>query len=156
MADDPQRSWRGLSVNLALPFTADGSIDADRLAESVTWVTSRGVRTLIPNTAMGEFQSLSDLERTRVVRIVVDAAPKGALVVPSVTAASTSLSRSLAEQAAEVGAAAVTVRPPAGYTANQFAVRDHYQDVAAVGLPVIAVNAPVGSVDLVPELVGHL
>ncbi|KOG17306.1 dihydrodipicolinate synthase family protein, partial [Streptomyces viridochromogenes] len=61
------------------------------------------------------------------------------------------------EQAAEAGAGSVLLLPPNAYRADEPAVRAHYAEVAAAGLPVVAYNNPIDTkVDLTPALLASL
>lgn len=140
-------------VAIPTPFRDDLSVDFDRLQEHVRWLADSGCHAVAPAGALGEYQALSESERAEVVRATVQAAPAGCAVVAGVGGYGSRQSRRWAEQAAEAGAAAVLAPPPDGYPARDAEVVAHYREVAAVGLPVVAVNNPAETrVDLTPEL----
>ena len=80
------------------------------------------------------------------------------IVVAGVHGAGWHQARRWAEQAAEAGAAARACccrRTPTGPTTR--AVVEHYREVAAVGLPIVAYNNPIDTkVDLTPALLAEL
>ncbi|MFE9609860.1 dihydrodipicolinate synthase family protein [Streptomyces sp. NPDC006012] len=151
------RPWRGIMVATALPLREDLSIDYDAYAEHVRWLIGNGCDGVVPNGSLGEYQTLTDDERARVVRTAVEAAGDGARVMPGVAAYGSAESRRLAEQAAEQGCGSVLLLPPNAYRADAQAVRAHYADVARTGLPVVGYNNPIDTkVDLTPALLAQL
>ncbi|GAA3557611.1 dihydrodipicolinate synthase family protein [Nonomuraea rosea] len=149
--------WHGVHVATALPFHDDLSVDYDGYAEHVRFLAAGGCDGVCPNGSLGEYQTLTDEERARVVRTAVEAAPDGFRVMPGVAAYGAAESRRWAEQAAEAGASSVLLLPPNAYRADRAAVVGHYREVAKAGLPVVAYNNPIDTkVDLVPELLAEL
>ncbi|WP_043627867.1 dihydrodipicolinate synthase family protein [Nonomuraea candida] len=149
--------WHGVHVATALPFNDDLSVDYDAYAEHVRFLAEGGCDGVCPNGSLGEYQTLTDEERARVVRTAVEAAPDGFHVMPGVAAYGAAESRRWAEQAAEAGASSVLLLPPNAYRADRRAVVGHYREVAKAGLPVVAYNNPIDTkVDLTPDLLAEL
>jgi dihydrodipicolinate synthase/N-acetylneuraminate lyase len=149
--------WRGVLVANALPFTDDLEIDFDRHAQHVAWLAESGCDGITPNGSLGEYQTLTDSERARVVETAMAAAPGGFAVIPGVGAYGSREAVRWTEHAAEAGAPAVMSLPPNAYRADERSIFDHFRAVAAVGLPVIAYNNPIDTkVDLTPELLARL
>ncbi|MCQ8771246.1 dihydrodipicolinate synthase family protein [Streptomyces telluris] len=153
----PDRPWRGIMVATALPLRADLSVDYDAYAEHVRRLVENGCDGVVPNGSLGEYQTLTPQERARVVRTAVEAAGDGARVMPGVAAYGSAEARQWAEQAAEAGCGSVLLLPPNAYRADERAVRAHYTEVAAAGIPVVAYNNPIDTkVDLTPALLARL
>ncbi|MFE5867355.1 dihydrodipicolinate synthase family protein [Streptomyces roseifaciens] len=153
----PDRPWRGIMVATALPLRADLSVDYDAYAEHVRRLVENGCDGVVPNGSLGEYQTLTPQERARVVRTAVEAAGDGARVMPGVAAYGSAEARHWAEQAAEAGCGSVLLLPPNAYRADEQAVRAHYTEVAAAGIPVVAYNNPIDTkVDLTPALLARL
>ena len=151
------KPWRGVHVASALPFRDDLSVDYDAFAEHVRFLAANGCDGVCPNGSLGEYQTLSDEERARVVSTAVEAAPSGFTVMAGAAAYGSLQSRRWIEQAAEAGAASVLLLPPNTYRADDEAVLEHYRTAAAVGLPIVAYNNPIDTkVDLRPELLARL
>ncbi|MFI6182677.1 dihydrodipicolinate synthase family protein [Nonomuraea sp. NPDC051191] len=149
--------WRGIHVATALPFHDDLSVDYDGFAEHVRFLVAGGCDGVTPNGSLGEYQTLTPEERTRVVETAVQAAPAGFGVMPGVAAYGAMEARRWAEQAAEAGATSVLLLPPNAYRAPREAVVAHYREVAKAGLPVVAYNNPFDTkVDLTPALLAEL
>ncbi|WP_407555285.1 dihydrodipicolinate synthase family protein [Streptomyces sp. Pv4-95] len=154
------RPWHGIMVATTLPFRSfrnELSVDYDAYGAQVARLIAAGCDGVVPNGSLGEYQTLTDDERARVVRIAVEAAGDGDRVMPGVSAYGSAASRRWAEQAAEAGAGSVLLLPPNGYRADPAAVRAHFAEVAAAGLPVVAYNNPFDTkVDLTPGLLAEL
>ncbi|WP_328608447.1 dihydrodipicolinate synthase family protein [Amycolatopsis sp. NBC_00345] len=153
-----EKPWHGVLVATALPLRGpELTADFDTFAEHVAWLAANGCDGVTPNGSLGEYQTLSVEERTRVVRTAVDAAPEGFTVMPGVAAYGAAEARRWAENAAEAGCPAVMLLPPNSYRADERAVLAHYREVAKAGLPIVAYNNPFDTkVDLVPELLAEL
>ncbi|MGR8008144.1 dihydrodipicolinate synthase family protein [Streptomyces hypolithicus] len=144
-------------VATTLPLRDDLSVDYDAYGEHVRWLIDSGCDGVVPNGSLGEYQTLTDDERARVVRTAVEAAGDGARVMPGVAAYGSAEARRWTEQAADAGAGSVLLLPPNAFRADHAAVRAHYADVAQVGMPVVAYNNPFDTkVDLVPSLLAQL
>ena len=152
-----RQPWHGVLVATALPMRADLSVDLDAYAEHVQWLAESGCDGVAPNGSLGEYQTLSDVERAAVVRAAIEASPEGFTVMPGVGAYGALQSRHWAEQAAETGAPVVMMLPPNTYRADDETVVDHYRTVAEVGVPILAYNNPFDTkVDLTPRLLARL
>ncbi|MFD9206958.1 dihydrodipicolinate synthase family protein [Streptomyces sioyaensis] len=151
------RPWHGIMVATTLPFRDDLSVDHDAYAAQVARLLSAGCDGVVPNGSLGEYQTLTDDERAQVVRTAVAAAGAGDRVMPGVSAYDSAAACRWAEQAAEAGAGSVLLLPPNAFRAEPEAVRAHFAEVAAVGLPVVAYNNPFDTkVDLTPGLLADL
>ncbi|MEW2576829.1 dihydrodipicolinate synthase family protein [Streptomyces syringium] len=151
------RPWRGIMVATALPLREDLSVDYDAYAAHVRWLLDSGCDGVVPNGSLGEYQTLTDEERARVVRTAVEAAGDGARVMPGVAAYGSAEARRWADQAAAAGCGSVLLLPPNAYRADEHAVRAHYAEVAAAGVPVVAYNNPIDTkTDLTPALLARL
>jgi 1-pyrroline-4-hydroxy-2-carboxylate deaminase len=149
--------WHGVLVANPLPLTEELEIDFDRYAGHIRWLAESGCDGITPNGSLGEYQTLSDAERARVVETAVAAAPEGFAVIPGVGAYGSRDAVRWAEQAAMSGAHAVMSLPPNAYRADEDGVIAHFRAVAAVGLPVVAYNNPIDTrVDLTPERLARL
>ncbi|AWI31528.1 dihydrodipicolinate synthase family protein [Streptomyces tirandamycinicus] len=158
MASAPRtRPWHGVMVATALPLSDDLRVDYDAYAAQVARLIDNGCDGVVPNGSLGEYQTLTDDERARVVRTAVEAAGDGQRVMPGVSAYGSAEARRWADQAAEAGAGSVLLLPPNAYRADPDAVAAHYAEVARSGLPVVAYNNPHDTrIDLTPELLARL
>ncbi|MFJ6569673.1 dihydrodipicolinate synthase family protein [Streptomyces sp. NPDC091292] len=144
---------------VALPalLRADLSVDHDAYGEQIRRLTGSGCDGVVVNGSLGEYQTLTDEERARLVRTAVGAAGHGSRVMAGVSAYGSAEARRWAEHAADAGAGSVLCLPPNAYRADGEAVRAHYAEVARAGLPVVAYNNPYDTrTDLTPALLGEL
>jgi 1-pyrroline-4-hydroxy-2-carboxylate deaminase len=151
------KPWHGVLVANPVTLDRDLEIDYHRYAEHIRWLAASGCDGITPNGSLGEYPTLTVEERERVVTTAMEAAPEGFSVIPAVGAYGARESVRWAEQAAELGAAAVMALPPNSYRADERSVIEHYRALAAVGLPVVAYNNPFDTkVDLSPQLLARL
>ncbi|AGU49296.1 dihydrodipicolinate synthetase family protein [Variovorax paradoxus B4] len=124
------------------PFTPDGRVDDDALAAHVRDVAGTpGVRAVVVNGHAGEATSLDRAERTQVVRVAVAAAGE-VPVVAGVVADDTRQACALARDAAQAGASALLLFPPAVFAQGagarpDMAHRFVSEVAAASSLPIV-------------------
>lgn len=153
----------GVVVATALAFKEDASapaglaVDYDRFGEHVDFLMSNGCRGVGPNGSLGEYSSLTDEERRQVIKVAVDAVDGRGIVIAGAHGVGSHQARQWAEYAQEDGADGVLLLPPIVYRANEREIIAHYEEVAKVGMPIMAYNNPFDTkVDLVPSLVAKL
>ncbi|GLW91894.1 dihydrodipicolinate synthase family protein [Actinokineospora globicatena] len=153
----------GVIVATALPYTPDDAApaglrpDLDRYAEHCQWLVESGCRGVGPNGSLGEYSSLTDVERREVARTAIDAVGDNGIVVVGVHGVGAHQAKYWAEVAAEDGAHGVLCLPPTMYRANPGEVIEHFAAVASVGLPVMVYNNPIDTkVDLTPALMAEI
>lgn len=153
----------GVIVATTLAFKEDASapaglaVDYDRFAEHCNWLIENGCRGVGPNGSLGEYSSLTDAERRKVIQVAVDTVGDRGLVVAGVHGVGWHQAQQWAEYAKEDGADGVLLLPPTIYRANEDEVIEHYSRVDEVGLPIMAYNNPIDTkVDLTPDLLVEL
>lgn len=153
----------GVIVATTLAFKEDASapaglaVDYDRFGEHVDFLMANGCRGVGPNGSLGEYSSLTDDERRKVIQVAREAVGDRGIVIAGVHGVGSHQARHWAEIAAEDGADGVLLLPPTLYRANEGEVIAHFAEVAKVGLPIMAYNNPFDTkVDLVPSLVAKL
>jgi 4-hydroxy-tetrahydrodipicolinate synthase len=145
--------WHGIVVAAPTLFHEDLSIDLDGFQHHMTYLAANGCAGVTPAGSLGEYQSLTEVERRDLVRCAVEAAPNGFSVVPGVSAYGADEAYRWSVAAADAGADAVLCQPPTTYRATTEEVIAHFRRVSEAGLPVVAYNNPVdNNVDLTPEL----
>jgi dihydrodipicolinate synthase/N-acetylneuraminate lyase len=159
----PALDLGGVVVATTLPFREDASapaglaVDYDAYAAHCDWLISNGCRGVGPNGSLGEYSSLTDDERRKVVQVAVEAVGGRGIVVAGVHGVGWHQARRWAEIAAEDGADGVLLLPPTLYRASDDEVVEHYARVDEVGLPIMAYNNPIDTkVDLTPQLLQRL
>ena len=160
---DPKFDLGGVVVATALAFKEDPSapaglaVDYDKFAAHCAWLISNGCRGVGPNGSLGEYSSLTDEERRRVIQVAVEAVGDRGLVIAGVHGVGWHQAKLWAEYAKEDGADGVLLLPPTIYRANESEVIEHYARVAEVGLPIMVYNNPFDTkVDLTPRTIARL
>ncbi|MCZ2262364.1 dihydrodipicolinate synthase family protein [Isoptericola sp. QY 916] len=153
----------GVVVATTLPFTPDAAapaglaVDYAGYAAHVDHLMDAGCRGVGPNGSLGEYSSLTDDERRKVVQTAVEAVAGRGIVIAGVHGVGWHQAQHWAELAQEDGADAVLLLPPTIYRANRREIVEHYARVNEVGLPIMVYNNPFDTkVDLTPDLVAEL
>jgi 4-hydroxy-tetrahydrodipicolinate synthase len=148
----------GIIPAVTTPFDASGAVDVAALQGNVTAVLDAGVHGIVATGTMGEAGSLSNAERSTVVRAVIEAADGRVPVIVGVSAGTPAAAIAFAADAAEAGASALMMLPPLGYRADANEIVAHYRAVGeAGGLPLMAYNNPEASgIDMRADLITRL
>jgi 1-pyrroline-4-hydroxy-2-carboxylate deaminase len=145
--------FEGVYVAIVTPFSNNHEVDYKRLYELSQWQISQGVQGLVPAGSLGEYASLTNEERAKVVETVIEAAAGKVPVVVGTGAPSTQQAVGWVRHAKEAGAAGVMALPPINYRPLENEVIAHYEALSSVGLPIIAYNNPHDyKTDLTPDL----
>jgi len=151
-------AFRGIYVVNVTPFTADRRVDYLGLERNIRWLVEQGVHGLIPLGSTGEFASLEDADRRRVLDTVLAAAAGKVPVMAGISAETTEKTIEHARYAEQAGASSLLVLSPWYYTPDQEEIYEHYRRVAeATALPVMIYNNPFTSkVDIQAATVARL
>src|ERR671922_10675 len=136
--------FHGVLPALITPFTQDGTaIDTQALAANVERLIGAGVGGLVPGGSTGEFTTLTNAERRRLVDVTVEAAAGRVPVVAGTGALSTRDTMELGGHAEQAGAAAVMIVPPFYDALSWRELLAHYTAVAdAIEIPIMYYNLP--------------
>src|SRR5918911_3569169 len=139
--------FHGVLPALVTPFTADGeAIDTAALAAIVDRLVGAGVAGLLPGGSTGEFTTLTNAERRRLVEVTVEAAAGRVPVVAGTGALSTRETVELSVHAERAGAAAVMIVPPFYDPLSWRELLAHYTAVARrIAIPIMYYNLPSAS-----------
>ncbi len=149
--------FSGVYVAIITPFTEAYDVDYDKLRDHASWLIECGVSGLVATGSCGEYASLEDAERERIIRTLADAAWDRVPLVVGVAAPSTRMVERWANLAKEVGAEGLMALPPVLYKPTWTEVKAHYAMLDRVGLPIIVYNNPHDTaVDVTPERLGEL
>ncbi|WP_233162326.1 dihydrodipicolinate synthase family protein [Glycomyces salinus] len=153
----------GVIVATTLAFKEDPkapgglAVDYDKFAEHCDFLIENGCRGVGPNGSLGEYSSLTDAERRKVVQVAVETVGDRGLVVAGVHGVGWHQSVKWAEYAEEDGADGLLLLPPTIYRSNRAEVIEHYTKVDEVGLPIMMYNNPIDTkVDMEPDLIAEL
>ena len=139
-----EEGWKGIFAVLQTPLTETDEIDQAVMARQVEFSVACGSHGLVYPVLGGEFQYLTDEERSESLRTVCDVTAKRIPVVAGVAAPSTKMAALLAKQAADAGADSVVALPPYISPASLDQVMDYYRAIAdASGLPIMVQHAKI-------------
>ena len=144
----------GVYVAVITPFTESDEVDYPRLREHVEWLLSSGIHGLIPTGSCGEYASLSEQERAKVVETIADTTAGRVPVIVGTAAPSTKRAVYWANHAKEVGAAGLMALPPINYRPTKREVFAYYEALARVNLPIVVMGVKEfsGDVRRIPEI----
>ncbi len=139
-----EEGWKGIFAVLQTPLTETDEIDQAVMARQVEFSVACGSHGLVYPVLGGEFQYLTDEERSESLKTVCDVTAKRIPVVAGVAAPSTKMAALLAKQAADAGADSVVALPPYISPASLDQVMDYYRAIAdASGLPIMVQHAKI-------------
>ena len=152
-------SLRGSIVPLMTPFTSDGELDHESLANLVRWQLASGSHGVSIGGSTGEPGAQSTAERLAAIRTVVDTVDGRVPVVPGTGTARLDETLELTGAARDLGVDAALVITPYYARPTQEALYVWYSTVCREfpDLPVLAYNVPSRTaVDIAPETVHRL
>lgn len=151
-------SWQGPIPAVVTPFHADGSIDERAYMENIERVLANGASGVLVTGCTGEFWSLTDDERVRLMRLGVEAANGRGVVLAGTSAIEIGRAIALTDAAADAGCDGAVVLPPWFVRLSDEAVLAHYEALsAATRLPIVAYNIPANATNaLKPSLASRI
>jgi 4-hydroxy-tetrahydrodipicolinate synthase len=146
----------GILTAMVTPFGRDGELNEDATARLIGYLVDNGSDGLVLAGSTGEAATMTDEEKVRLWEI--GAAESGdAPVIAGTGTYDTRHSVELTERAAEVGVDAALVVTPYYVRPTREGIKRHFEEVAAVGLPIVAYNIPVRTAtDMPNDLLGEL
>lgn len=136
---------QGILPVVQTALTSDGDLDEASMERQVAFCLEAGAHGLVYPVLGSEYQFLSDIERERLLKVVVGAAAGAIPVIAGVAGPSTSVAFEHAQRAKKAGAAAVIAMPPFIAIASPEEIFDYYRAIAAAAeMPVMIQHAPNG------------
>ncbi|WP_010530050.1 dihydrodipicolinate synthase family protein [Lentibacillus jeotgali] len=149
--------FEGVYISLVTPMTKDYKVDYKRLSEICEWLIGKGVDGLIPAGPLGEYATLSNEERRKVVETVIKASKRRVSVIVGTGASATRDVIDWAKHAKSNEADGILALPPVNYKPLENEVITHFEAISEVGIPIIAFNNPRDfGVDLSPDLLAKI
>ena len=155
---DP-RQIKGSLAPLMTPFTADGAVDHDSLANMVNWQLANGTNGISLGGSTGEPSSQSIAERIAAMKTVNDAIGDRVPFMPGTGSAKLDETLEVSAAAQAMGVDAALIITPYYARPTQEALYQWYATVAREfpDLPLVAYNVPIRtSVELAPETFARL
>src|SRR5438874_504364 len=135
---------RGCATALVTPFTADGSINEERMRALVDRQINGGVKLLVPCGTTGEIATMSEDEDARVIAITIEVARGRAKVIAGAGSNSTASAIEYSKRSQDAGADAVLQVAPWYNKPTQEGLYAHFRAIAEAipDLPVMLYNVP--------------
>ena len=159
MAD---KQWRGIFTIPTTPFDDRGVLDEASLRREVQFCVEAGAHGIVCPVNASEFWCLSDDERKRVIRIVVEETAGRVPVVAGAAGVSDQHGAEMARFSQEVGADAVIAMPPYARPVPVGEIYAYYRSMSdVISIPIFIQNhdSPAGmrlSAELVAKMVNEL
>lgn len=152
------KTLKGICVILATPFDAERKIDFESLKTLIEFELKAGVHGITQLGIFGEVMRLSESERRKVTKVVVDQVNGRVPVISGTGATGTDLAIMYSKEAEEIGVDAIMVAPPRLLKPNEDAIFNYYSDIAKeVDVPIVIQDEPTTyGVYVSPELVARL
>ena len=133
----------GVFPAMTTPFTADGSIDFDRLRAHARRLVDSGVDGLVPVGSTGESATLTHDEHVEVVEAVVAEAGDEVPIIAGAGSNSTHEALGLSQRSVDAGADALLLISPYYNKPEPEGMEAHYREIAdRVNAPQIIYNVP--------------
>jgi dihydrodipicolinate synthase/N-acetylneuraminate lyase len=134
----------GVIPILPTPFSANGEIDERAFRKVIDRAVADGVQGLAMFGFASEYAKLADVEKARLIRILVEQTAKRVPVIVSITHHSLEVARKEAAEAVGIGADALMIMPPFFMSPSSEAVQNHIAVIAGeTAVPVIIQYAPI-------------
>ena len=135
-------AWGGVFTALATPYEASGKIDGGHLRALVDLLIEEGVAGLVVAGSTGEYYSLSARERIELFEAVKKHVGKKVKLIAGTSALSNVETLELTTRAKEMGFDGCMVLPPVYCLPTPAETQRYFEQVAAIGLPVMIYNNP--------------
>ncbi len=153
------KPFRGSFTVAITPFTDDGSaVDADALRKFIDWQIACDVPGIIVLGTTGEFLTISDDERRKLVETTIKRVNGRMDVLVGTMNAYTPNAVRYSREAEELGADGLMVIPPYYYTPTEDEIFAYYRAISeAVSIPIMLYNNPFTSnIDMSARLVARM
>ena len=149
------RNIRQLYAILPTPFSQSSAVDYEAIRDHVIRLSEAGIPDALLTGAYGEFQSLTDEERYRVVSSVASVASGSIMACAALP--STLHTVGLANRLLEAGAHRIMVAPPLIAEVNDREILRHFEVLSKrVEGPLVVYNNPIFGVDLNRALLAEI
>ncbi len=150
--------WQGVIPAMTTAFREDLSVDHDFVGKHAAWLVEAGCTGVVALGSLGEGATLTEAEKTVVLKTCVQALGGRAPVVAGVSALSTAEAVRLSKTAADAGCRGLMVLPPYVYSTDWREMKAHVAAVLrATPLSCMLYNNPVAyRTDFLPQHIAEL
>ena len=150
--------WQGVIPAMTTAFREDLSVDEDFAGRHAAWMVDKGCTGIVALGSLGEGATLTESEKSTILKSCVHAVGKRASVVAGISALSTAEAVRLAKMAADQGCRGLMVLPPYVYSTDWREMKAHVVAVLrATDLSCMLYNNPVAyRTDFLPGQIAEL
>ena len=135
--------FKGAGVAIVTPMHADGSVNFEKLEETIDYQIENGTDSIVICGTTGESSTLSEVEPIECIRPAISRTAGRIPVIAGTGSNSTETAIYLTKEAEEAGADGALVVTPYYNKATQKGLIQHYTKIAnSVSLPIIMYNVP--------------
>lgn len=151
-------TWQGVIPAMTTAFHEDYSVDHAFVGKHAAWMVDHGCTGIVALGSLGEGATLTESEKTAILKTVVKAVGARAPVVAGVSALSTAEAVRLAKTAADAGCQGLMVLPPYVYSTDWREMKAHIVAVLrATPLSCMLYNNPLAyKTDFLPPQIAEL
>jgi len=156
--EELKEKYVGTQCVMLTPFKKDESLDEDGIRFITNFLIEHDINVLHPTGSTGEFWTLTEEERKRVIKIVVDEAAGRVPVIPVTAHSGTKPAVELSKYAEKVGADGVMILPPYYHEPTEDGIYAHYKAIAdAINIGIVIYNNPwTTKITISPDLMARL
>ncbi len=150
--------FHGVGTAIVTPFSADGSVDFEKLKELTEYQITHGVSAIVACGTTGEKSTLRHEEHLKVIETIIATSAGRVPVVAGTGSNDTLYTLELSEAAEQMGADALLMVTPYYNKTSQNGLVRHYEYVAdRVNTPIILYNVPSRTgMDIKPQTYARL
>lgn len=135
---------QGVIPAVVTPFTGTDELDQMALRKIVEYLVENGVHGIMTTGGTGEFVHLSEDEKKKTIRTVVDEVNGKVPVIAGTSACSTREAIMLSKYAEDAGADGVIATPPFYFRLPRESIIGHYKSIAqSIAIALVAYNNPI-------------
>jgi 4-hydroxy-tetrahydrodipicolinate synthase len=135
------KELKGCITAIITPFDKKLQIDYDGLEEIIEFQIKNGISGITPLGTTGESPTITDEERTRIIKTAIKKADGRVPVIPGTGSYSTEHTIKYTKEAEELGADAVLIVTPYYNKPSQEGIYRHFEAISkATDIPIIAYN----------------
>jgi 4-hydroxy-tetrahydrodipicolinate synthase len=134
--------FKGSMVALITPFKQNGNLDIEALKKLILWHIDCKTDAIVLCGTTGEAPTLIDEEKLEIFEIAVDLAKGKTKIIAGTGSYSTMKTKELSKKAKEIGVDGVLVVVPYYNKPPIQGLIKHYEEVAAVDIPIILYHHP--------------
>lgn len=147
--------FQGSAVALVTPFNKSNEVDYYSLKNMIDFQIASGTKALVILGTTGEASTITNEERTKIIKFVVCLAKNKIKIIVGTGSNSTQTAKKFSQEAEKLGADGVLVVTPYYNKSNKLGLFEHFKQIAtAINIPMILYNVPSRTgVNLLPETV---